>query len=221
MNRKKSRLFPKILIGISLIMVYCNSFSLIYDNGAGSGYGGEGEKTSGYSGSTIEGYIIEGAGYFLNGYSDVLLLLNKIEVSGTTGLDFIELNKLLDNAISNIKDSKNTYENLIKVAEITPYSEPVISKLINFDYVSFMMKNGLNSEIFQAVEKNLRNGNITGIFRQNYSDMEYLEGLLLIVKEKVSMNEIPVINKLWKLNQKYASALLYGQYVAQVFHVIN
>lgn len=221
MNIKKSRLFPKALIGIFLIMIYFNAFPFIYDNGAGTGYGGEGDKTSSYTGSMIEGYIIEGAGYFLNGYSDVLMLLNKIEVSGTKGLDFTELNKLLDSALDNIKNSKNIYYNLIRAAEITPYNEPIISKLINFDYVSFMMKNSLNSEIFQAVEKNLRSGNITGIFKQNYADMEYLEGLLLIIKEKVSANEMPVINKLWKLNQEYASALLYGQYVAQVFYAIK
>lgn len=221
MNRKQKKLFKVLFICFTIITFSLIMNSRIYDNGAGTGYGGEGDKNPGYTGSAIEDYIIEGAGYFLNGYSDVLMFLNQVELSGTKGLDFTELNKLLDNALNHIKNAKNTYYSLIRAAEMTPYNETVTAKLIAFDYDSFMMNNGLNNDIFQAVKKNLRNGDITGIFRQNLVDMEYIEGLLIVVKEKVAVNEMPVINKLWKLNQEYASALLYGQYVAQVFSAIK
>jgi len=221
MNIKKSQLFPKILIGILLIMVYFNSFSLIYDNGAGTGYGGEEDGKSAYSGNTIENYIIEGAGYFLAGYSDVLRLLNRIELSGSAGPDFAELNTILESALNNVKSSGYTYANLIQEAEITPYNESVIAKLIRFDYKSFLISNGLNSDVFQPVETYLGNGNITGIFRQNYSDMLYLEALLLSLKVSIKLSEMPELNTLWKLNQEYASALLFGQYVAQVFQAIK
>lgn len=221
MNRKKNQLFPKVLLGIFLIMVCFDAFSFIYDNGAGSGYGGEEDGKSGYSGNTIENYIIEGAGYFLAGYSDVLRLLNRIELSGSIGTDFAELNTILESALVNVKNSRNTYTNLIHAAENTPYNESVIAKLIRFDYKSFQKSNELNSDVFQSVGAYLGNGNITGIFRQNCSDMKYLEGVLLSLKEKISLYEMPTVNILWELNQEYASALLFGQYVAQVFQAIK
>lgn len=219
MRRSKKNLTLKVFL-VSLFVITLNfySYSLIYDNGAGGGYGSGGEGED--KGDTIESYIIEGAGYFLNGYSDVLMLLNRVEISGINRINYDEVLNIIDRALNNVKDAKTSFSRIIDLAESTPYNESVIAKLLSFDYNSFMVKNSLNSFVFKDVESFLENGNITGMFKRNYSDMSRIEEILVSIKEKLSLNKMPELSYFWNLNQQYMLAILLGQYAAQVFKEI-
>jgi len=164
MIRQKKQWVSKVLTGIFIfLLINMNAFSIIYINGAGEGYegGGDGDKTSGYNHS-IETYVIEGAGYFLNGHSSIQVLLNRLELQDVKGVDYTELHRLINNALENITHAAQTYEQLIETAEATPYNLDFIEKLKDFDYKTYLKENGLNEVVFKNVETYLSAGDITG-----------------------------------------------------------
>jgi hypothetical protein len=199
-----------------------NVFAYIFGNGAGCAScdsdNGEEQTKSDNTCDLINNYIEEGAGYFLDSYGDVLRLLNRVELSDQRNLDYDELNKIVDSGIRNLKSALQIYEKLIKIAELTPYNEAAIYKLETFDYKTFMEKNDLIPTIFNDLQTYLQNGNITGIYKRIYSDLNTLLNLLYVLKSEVSINKMPALSVVWKLNKKYSYTLLFGQYISEVFY---
>lgn len=226
MIKSNKQLILKIFIGIIISMVfYTMGFSCILQNGSGKGYGdddGESGCEGGKSNSAIiNTYIIEGAGYYLNAHSDFLVLLNRVELSEIIGIDYSECKNLVNSALNNIKNAKETYYLLIEVAEVTPYNQLVISKLKSFDYNFYLNEHALNSVIFKDVEDYLKNGDIRGVHKRIYSDVIEIEKLLISIKDEISLDKMPELSNLWKLNENFSETLIYGEYVARVFYALQ
>jgi hypothetical protein len=218
MKKRSKKLGLKIFIGVFLAYAFSMSaFACICANGAGDGY--IPEKTNGTN--VIETYVIEGAGYFLNANSSILLLLNKVEMAELKGADYSEFRTILDDAVYNMKEAKLTYDNLIKTAEATPYNQNVITILKTFNYDAFAENNGLNSLIFKVVENHLGSGDITGSFKKINTKFTKIIDMLAAMSETISSNQTPDISALWKLNQESSQTLLFGQYIAQVFYELR
>jgi hypothetical protein len=213
---------PFVFIFIVLFLSL-NSFSRIYHNHGDESYVADsgGSVESYIAGNPISNYIIEGAGYFLAGYADVLLLLNRFEMSDLKGIDYNEVKQISDKALNNLKNTGAIYDNLIAVAERTPYNEVFLEKLASFGYESFMENNSLNRDVFEEVEVFLNQGDITGTFKQSRNNFDLILGILNSIKESIDAEKMPPLSKLWQLNQVYAAELLFGQYSAQVYYAIK
>lgn len=222
MNKKKKNLVLKAFVGLFLAGVFSmNLCPCICANGAGDGYSNEGSAGKSTRSSMIETYIIEGGGSFLNAQSDILLFLNKIEMSALKGIDFSELQAIIHNAIYHMREAKLSYDNLIKVAEVTPYNTGVINKLVSFNYNEFCDEKNLNPIIFKKVKEYLNAGDITGTYRKINSKFNKILGLLDVIKSEISLNKTPELADLWKLYQECSHTLLFGQYIAEVFYEIR
>lgn len=228
MNLISRNLILKVFLVISIsIMVQINLLSYIYHNGSGSGYesgsGGSSVDTGKVSSiyNSIEGYIIEGAGYYLKGNSNIQSLLNLVELQDMNGIDNMELTQLVNNALDNITRARETFAKLIEKAEATPYNPVVIDRLNYFDYETFMTINNLNPFIFKELESYLSRGDITGTFKRSYAGICSMERLLMFIKDGLSMNQMPLLPVFWQLNETCAQTTLFGSYVARVFHEIN
>jgi virulence-associated protein VapD len=222
----KKNLILTILVGVMILLVTpADVLSRIMQNGAGTGYD-ESDETSGFQsgylniGNTIERYVIKGAGYYLDAYSDILAFLNRMELSDMQGMDYNESRQILDRAMANMIDVLKIYERLIKKAEVTPYNEAVISKLMEFDYNGFMQERGLNSVIFGKVEDHLKRGDITGLLRQMYTEFAVIAGLLSSVRDELNLEKLTEMSKVWRLNERCSQALLFGQYGSMVFYAV-
>jgi hypothetical protein len=217
---KQSNLYSKIIIIVVIsFLVTGNVYALIYGNGSGDGY--QPPRTGINVGeNSIETYIEIGGGYFLKSHSDMLLLLHKVEMSNIDGSDYNEWQSIIKSALDNMRKAKETYGLLIKTAEATPYNQEVIAVLAKFDYVSFAQANDLNEVIFKKVEQHLAAGDITGYYKSAYAALCGIEKLLVLVQDEVSLNKMPGLPLLWKLNGLYADKLIAGQYVAMVFNAI-
>jgi hypothetical protein len=189
-----------------------NLFPYICANGSGGSYGDEEIIYNGIPGpsSLIESHVIEGAGHFLNAYSDILLFLNRVETSDLEGMDFNEAERILDSAIENMDNTLRVYNQLIEIAERTPYNKKTISKLINFDYNGFMITNGLNIEIFKNLERYLKNGDVNGMYRYIYVNFQKIKEMIEIIKKDIDALIIP-----------YSEILIFGQYASRIFFDVN
>ncbi len=167
--------------------------------------------------SLIRQYIVEGAGYYLNSYSSVLMLLNKVELSEMHGLNYPEAQELLNAAIDRLENAGTAYFSLKNLAAVTPYDQTLIEALRNFDYQGFQKEKGLDPFIFKKVKWVLRRGNIRGVYNRLYHDVCVILAQLYGVKESLDNNQFPEISRLWRINQNFSTSISYGQGVAEVF----
>jgi hypothetical protein len=220
MNNKKNRYLLTLLMGIAILMV-CSGYLLPYVslNGSGSGYesgipnGGKGIGTN-----VIESYVVESAGYYMEAKSSIETILNRIEYKDVKGMDYDELLLLVDNALVKIQAAAATFEQLIVIAEKTPYNQAVIEQLKSFDYYKFMEENSLIPVIFKESVQYLSRGDITGVYKYTYQSLKAIEALLITVKKALSLGNLPGIPVFWQLNEQCCRTSLFGSYCARVFN---
>jgi len=198
-----------------------NMFSYILLNGSGKGYTSGDDDNGIINTLSIETYVIQGAGYFLEANSCIQSILNRVELQDLKGIDYNELDQLVHRAFFNIILARMTYEQLLRLAELTPYNREFISKLKGFDYQSYMDEMGLNAVVFNQVREYLEKGDITGTFKQTHSKLVAIEGLLAAMKNEIPVDGLPGLPLLWKLNETCAETALFGSYAARIFHAIH
>lgn len=213
------RILRIVLLVLLLLWISFSIHAYICGNGAGNGYGEEGEKDYD-KGSIIETYIIEGAAYFLKANSDFQSYLSRVELSDLKVTDYNELQSILNSVYDNMVKAGKSYENLIKTAETTPYNEVTILKLFNLNYDEFAVENRLNRTIFKDVEGYLKRGDITGAFRNIHTKFYEIIEKINFLKGKLSVNDSVEIKIYWELNQDFCQTLLFGQYISEVFFAI-
>jgi len=209
-----------ILISVLMISLFIgNIFAFLYANHSCNAYN-ECNPTPGVKSSsspTMGQLIIEGAGYFLASHADMKTLLNKLELSEMNGVNYPEIQGILNSAIANMENAAGTYNSLIRLAKDTPYNQAVIDKLRKFDYRGFMKKNNLVGDIFIKVRGFLAKGNVTGAYIKLKASKDEMIAQLYVIKGAVDSNVFPDTNLLYRVNQAYIETMLFGQYVAQVF----
>lgn len=204
------------------VIVSPNLHSYICSNGSGDTFCESGCNIEAEPNNVLINRLIEeGGGYFLNSYSHTLCFMKEIELSNIDGFDFIELHQISGSAIENVRKALETYSQLIRTAEITPYNQKVISILKTFNYMYFMKANGLNSDIFKEVAFLLRKGDVIGVYRWFSSKLEAIEQNLALIRIELNSTNLPSLSILWKLNEEYSNTLLFGQYVAMVFDALK
>lgn len=214
------RLFSLILIVMLLFTV--GIYGTICANYSPCAYQGECPDASNQSivqgiGGHINYLVVKGASFFLESHSDFQLFLNKVELSEINGVNYDELNGIIDDAIAKMDSAQYTYYVLKVVAAETPYNQSVIERLKSFDYDEFFYGRDLNPVVFNKVKEYLYNGDITGAYCEMLSNKSLLLEKLLFVKSFVAKGSIPPISELWSLNQLYSNSLLFGQYIAMIF----
>jgi hypothetical protein len=221
MVKKIKKFIMKVFLGV-LMLILINTFvySYIVGNWADCGFGGGGGESKSLESFNIRIYIIEGAGYFLNSHSGIQTFLNRVELSELNGIDFNEMREILYKAIEDMEKAKDSYYSLIKEAYRTQYNPVMINFLLKFDYDIFREEKGLNLTIFENVKNYLSRGDIRGVFSTFLSNSENILELLYNIKELMDADKLPDISILWRLNQDYIEAHLFGQYTSEIFHEI-
>jgi hypothetical protein len=214
----KHPFFTALIVFTILMLSNNNLLAYIFFNGSGSSYDDPDGGDELIYNTTIETIIIDGAGYYLQGNTYIQTLLNLVELQDVKGIDYPEMQRLVDSALQNISNARITYEKLVSKAEATPYNPVIIEKLKAFDYYSFMLENRLNETIFKKAAGYLGNGDITGAFRHVLAAVRYMEFLLTAVKTEMDFNRLEIY---WKLNELCAETTLFGSFIARVFNQIN
>jgi hypothetical protein len=190
-------------------------------NGSTGGYNESTQPPGIQCNISMEILVTEGAGYFFQVHAKVQTLLNMVELKDIKYIDYIKLNQLVNSALINIINARLSFEELIKVAELTPYNLEVIEKLNCFDYENFLNEYRLNPSIFGIVRDYLVNGDITGIYKYTYGNLKKIEQFITTVQSLISKNRIPELEIFWRLNELCAEESLFGSYIARIFKEIK
>jgi hypothetical protein len=226
MKGRKERLYVSLVMVVFLIIVGNSpTFGRAMLNLTGGAFedppptsGGSSLSAKTTESTSISAYIIQGAGYFLKGYSDTLLVVNRVEMSDLNGTDFVELKSLVDIAVTDMQLARDTYVALVNKANNTDYKQEVIDVLLNFDYNSFKLERGLNGTIFNDVRDYLESGDVRGIYSEILNRIDSILADLISMKTVIDGNTLPGNDTIWRLNQKCSEAYLFGQYAAEVFY---
>jgi hypothetical protein len=214
MNHRKNSLILKALSVVLFIVVFNSiGFSWSIANTSDVIFPPGGKIAS----VSIGDYIVNGASYFLESYSDTIMFMKKIELSGNSGLNVDESSKLLDQAIANIKLAEGAYSSLTKETESLLYNSSVIEFLKKFDYDAFQVEISADKDIFVDVREYLYNGDVKGVYKKMLANTEQIAGILGRIKEKLNGGVTAVISDTYAVNQTFSRSFLFGQYVAQVF----
>lgn len=210
-KQKNSKILKLIMVVIIITMLSVNVWGLVWQNESPIIFPGDEKSPS------LESYVVTGAAGFLQSYSSMLFFLNKIELSVYNDLDYSELQSVLHSAIEHMKNAESAYVDLNREVSLLPYKPEVVAALAGFDYNSFEQAKFLNHSVFSEVQVYLKSGNVKGIYQKALSDIEGILDMLAVLKTKIDAGQFPALSDLYKTNQSYSQALLFGQYVAEVF----
>lgn len=200
----------KVLLVVLAVLFFCaQGFSLVIVNSSESSF----QEDS----SAVKDLVIEGAGYFLQSHSELLLFANKIELAEIQGADYSELQQIIAAAITNMESAVNRYQLLTQTADSAAYDQGMIDTLLAFDYASFRDARALNSVIFADVEAFLSSGDVRGVYHRLLSDTQGILVILQRLKALVDTGVFPEISDLWQANRAYSQTLLFGQFTAEIF----
>jgi len=182
--------------------------------------------------------IIEGTSMFLQSNSDILLLLNEVEIAEIKAFDFDYAFKLTESAIFKLGNARVHYLDAINFKIICDEKGEAESyakfgyesfeernhinaeSYAKFDYKLFAKKNHLNKEIMDEVSEFLKKGDVTGVYEKSINDMDSILSTLKEIKKGILMKQKPDIKLFWSLLQKYNILGLYGNYATLVFYSI-
>jgi hypothetical protein len=212
---KKLSLICTIVLFASMTL-----FGLVVGNHGESGYNGgdDGSKTAA---NPLETLIITGAGYFIQSHAGFQQFLHKIELAELYGVNYDELQGILNETLSSMESAKTAYYDFIKLAAVTPYNQTFMAALESFEYDDFRERHNLNSVIFSRLASLLRGGNLTEVYEEIHAKTNEISQLLHTVKSTTDKNIFPEIPVLWQINQVYFDSYLFGQYAAMIFNYIK
>ncbi len=216
MNRKK---ILKKAAGILFIFALSvNAFPHWLANGSGKGFEDPGESSAAVS---LESYVVEGAGYFLDSYAHTLLFMKKLEWSGKTGVVDAESILLLDRALKSMELAHDAFSQLKRRADTTPYNTAVTDALRKFDYDGFRAAYDIRDKTFDTVRDYLSKGDIRSVYGDIVTDTGTIIKLLKEIKEQVEAGTFPSTWDVWKLDRTCSAVERFGQHTARVFDAIG
>jgi hypothetical protein len=208
------------LLGMVMLFASMTLFGVVIANHGDSGYNGGGEGYKAID-NPLKTLVITGAGHFIQSHTLFQQFLHKIELAELYGVNYDELQGILNEAITGIESAKKTYYEFIKLAAVTPYNTSFIYALQSFNYDEFREKHRLNGVIFSRLASLLRSGDLTGVYQEIYQKTGEISRLLHKVKYAVDKDIFPRITVLWEINQVYFDSYFFGQYAAMIFSNIK
>jgi hypothetical protein len=136
-------------------------------------------------------------------------------------INYIGLNQVIKNASTHMILCRSAFEELIRVAEATPYNLEVMYKLMDFDYDSFMKEYNLNPYVFNIVKEYLIKGDITGTYKYTNEKLKEIAFLIQKIQAEINAYRLPEISICWRLNEICAETTLFGSYIARIFKTIK
>lgn len=222
MEQQKHLRMLTVMMGVAIfVLLHLDVAGAIWYNSSYCGFQDLDGVSENPQEKTLREYAIEGAGYFLESYSDYLLFLNKVELAELRGFDWNELRFILDRVIEKLQYANDLIGQLKQKADVIPYNPVIIDELLNFDYDAFSEQERLNESVFKQVEAFLSKGKIREMYGQALLHTRDILFSANVIREKMEEGVFPEISNLHALNESYIQSLLFGKYSAQLFQKIK
>ena len=216
MSKKTKQWYLTMLVGMfTLFLLTMPSFAYIWGNYSECSY--TGSNNGGLESTGLSHQVMVAASNFLESHARYQAFLAAYETSGLTGVDYQSLRLAFLDARESLELAAATMADLKTAAENTPYNPAMIEMLKDFNYNGYQTEHQVLEPIFKQVAKK---GDVRSVYAQMSADLYGLLDQFYPIQDKLRQNLLPGVNSLWRLNQAYFQAQLYGQYTAEVFSAI-
>lgn len=168
------------------------------------------------SGPSLYGLIVNAGASFLQSNSDYQQFLNKVELSGQYNVSSPEMSLALDQAITQIESAQRLYAEIYDLCLKTVFNAAIMEKLQSFDYDGCREKNQLNPIIFDKVTAILKDARLADVYLELYLYAGDILDRLKEIREAGISSQSPQLPLLWRANQTYMNAAMFGQYTSIV-----
>jgi len=166
-------------------------------------------------------YIMVGASYFFQSYSDFQMVMNEIELSERYGVDTYRIKKKIDSALLNMIMANDAYFNLYESSlEYPNKKKEYETRLKKFDYVKFGEKHNVIPSIYSEVQQYLSECDIHAIFLNMLEKSSEVMKILQVLSVETKMGTNPKLEIIWECNQLFIKSELFGQYVSMIMNAI-
>lgn len=211
MKNRKSFPMGKVLLGaVILATIFTYLHALVLMNGI--------EPYGGKDGAAIESRVIGGTSMFLQSNADAFLLFSEVESGYGADFDFTKAQELAESALMKLNTSREHYAQVLAMSVAADFENSGIERLRNFDFKGFVTANGLLAEIMERVAFHLREGDISGVLRQNLKNIDEVIIGMKEVQNLLQKEIKPPLESIWSLLQMYSEAILFGNYATLVFY---
>lgn len=168
------------------------------------------------SGPSLYGLIVDAAAAFLKSNSSYQGLLNKVELTGKTGVPAEEMISAVETAIIQMELAHGLYANICQLCLDTEFNPVIVEKLKGFDYKSYQITFQPNPIIFDKVTDILKDADLPAVYQELYQYTGNILGQLKGIRESLETYPSPQLPLLWRANQTYMNAASFGQYTSEV-----
>lgn len=158
---------------------------------------------------------VKGAAHFIRSYSLFKIVLSRIESYAAS-----EKSKKLEQQESKdiIKELNRAESFFVKFKYKLrgDYKSELINKLKKFEYGNFRDKHRHVAPIFEKARTMLKKGNPALIVEKIINDCKDIREEFERIEQNADNNALSRVISYWRLNQKFANSMLFGQYIAEV-----
>lgn len=168
------------------------------------------------SGPSIYSLIVDAAASFLQSNAEYQQYLSKVELSGQYNVTSLEMSLVLENAISQMSAAHSHYAVIYDLCLKTGLTQATVDKLSTFDYVGFQEINQLNPVIFEQAAAILQEARLADIYLELYQYTGKILEQLREIKAVSGSTQSLQLPLLWRTNQSYMTAAMFGQYSSEI-----
>jgi hypothetical protein len=164
------------------------------ESGAAASEGGE--KSDFY-----EGFIIDGASYFLKSYADIFLLLNESEIGLKNGFNLDQAHQLINSALDKLIFSEENYSMALIQIKKTVFAETWLSAVKTFDYKRLTVLRRLHPDVMGQVAAFLTGGDVIGLYQHMMDSLKNMKTTLQTIGQNTNQGILPDMEALRSLYQ--------------------
>jgi len=179
------------------------------------------EGSGGEKSSQTEGFIIDGASYFLQSYADILLILNESEIGLKNGIHGERVFQLVETARDKLETAIKQYSLALALIKKTVFSETWLQTLKTFDYEGLAAARHLHPDVMQQVSAFLSNCDVVGLYQRLLDNMKKLQTQLQEMAKNAPNGILPGMEQLRTLYQLYSDSMLLGYYTSLALSTIK
>jgi hypothetical protein len=194
-------------------LIYANGGCVYLDPSCDEPIGSNGGR---YASLSLKYLNVMGASFLLKSKSDYSQFLALVELAEMVEVNRTEIKQYLFSSVTNLMQAHLYYYMYVTESGYYGYIEERTKKLKEFDFETFANANNLDSCVFENVAGFLIEGDVKGIYRKIYGDLEILLNRLKAFNNCFDLQNLDT-REMLLINQEFSRLMLFGQYAAMVF----
>lgn len=174
-----------------------------------------------YKDSQINYYAGQCSSSLSKAYSEVLVLLQRIELMDNQQLDYKELIRHTDNAILSLGEGKKACSLSIRIANRAKDQSLQLKSLRIKDPAYVVKGVVVNDVIYKQFASYISNGDLAGYFKHLSRAFDQSRDTLVMIKKELRAGQVPDLKLFWSINELMSETTILNSYMTRALKSDN